>query len=93
MTGFYFGVSIFLLLSLALGLIRVVRGPGPANRIMAMQLFGTTGLALVLILGAAFESPAATDIAIVFALLATLAGSAFARCFRPPEEAGEDDPE
>lgn len=90
MTGFHLAVAAFLLLTLALGLVRVVRGPGPANRIMAVQLFGTTGLALVLVLGAAFEVPAAADIAIVFALLAALAGAAFARCYRSPRPTDED---
>jgi multicomponent Na+:H+ antiporter subunit F len=82
-SGFLLGSAAFLLLTIALGLYRVVRGPRPADRMVAAQLFGTTGIAVILLLGAAYGEPAATDIAIVFALLAALAAAAFVRCGYP----------
>lgn len=96
MTDFYQLVAAFLLLTVLLGLWRVVRGPRPADRMVAAQLFGTTGIAVVLLLGAAAEESAAADIAVVFALLASLAVVVFVRCARrlsegerePPEESG-----
>lgn len=80
MTAFLFALAAYLLLTVLLGLVRVVHGPQPADRMVAAQLFGTTGLAVVLLLGAALDEPAAVDIAIVFALLAALATVVFVRC-------------
>lgn len=82
MADFYLLIAAFLLLTVLLGLWRVVRGPRPADRMVAAQLFGTGGIAVVLLLGAAMQEAAATDIAIVFALLAALATVAFVRCAR-----------
>lgn len=80
MTSLYLGTAILLLLTVVVGLYRVVRGPAPADRMIAAQLFGTTGLAIVLLLGAATDQPAAVDIAVVFAVLAALAAVVFVRC-------------
>lgn len=92
MKGFYLLAAGFLLFTVLLGLLRVVRGPRPADRMIAAQLFGTTGIAIVLLLGAAAGQPAAADIALIFALFAALATAAFVRCGyrRPlPDETGE----
>lgn len=66
-----------LLLSLALGLIRIWRGPGIAERMLAAQLFGTTGVGLLLVLAELQRMPAIRDVALVLALLAALAVLAF----------------
>lgn len=90
MSGFYLTIAALLLLTVLAGLVRVVRGPGPADRMIAAQLLGTTGLAVVLLVGAAAGERSAVDIAIVFALLAALATVVFVRCSQgvePPEEA------
>ena len=42
----------FILTMLALGLVRILRGPGDADRMMAAQLIGTGGIAALLLLGA-----------------------------------------
>lgn len=80
MSGFLLASAAFLLLTIALGLYRVVLGPRPADRMIAAQLLGTTGIAVTLLLGSAYDEPAASDIAIVFALLAALAAAVFVRC-------------
>lgn len=80
MSGFLVGCAAFLLLTIGLGLYRVALGPRPADRMVAAQLFGTTGIAVALLIGAAYDEPAASDIAIIFALLAALAAAAFVRC-------------
>lgn len=77
MQTFYLGVAGFLLLTMLLGLARVFRGPRQEDRLLAMQLFGTTGVAILLLLAAAFDSPALRNVALVFALLAVLAVVAF----------------
>lgn len=76
-------VAVLLLASLALGLLRIWRGPGVADRMLAAQLFGTTGVALLLVLAELQQRPALRDVALVLALLALLAVLAFvARLWR-----------
>lgn len=79
MQNFYLGVACFLLLTMLVGLIRVFRGPDQSDRIVAVQLFGTTGVAVLLLLAAVFDVPAIRNAALIFALLAVLAVAAFVR--------------
>lgn len=72
-------MALLLLLTLVVGLWRVLRGPSPADRMLAAQLFGTTAVACMLLLSQAFEQPALQDVALVFALLAAVAAVAFVR--------------
>jgi multicomponent Na+:H+ antiporter subunit F len=69
----------FILAMLALGLIRVLRGPGDAERMMAAQLIGTGGIAALLLLGTVTRVPAAVDVALTLALLAAFASIAFVK--------------
>jgi multicomponent Na+:H+ antiporter subunit F len=76
-------VALLLLATLALGLIRIWRGPTIADRMLAAQLFGTTGVALLLVLAELQQLPALRDVALVLALLAVMAVLAFvARVWR-----------
>ena len=79
MKAFYLAVACFLVLSMLVGLIRLFLGPQPEDRVMAMQLFGTTGVAVLLLLAEALEAPAVRNVALLFALLAVLAVAAFVR--------------
>jgi multicomponent Na+:H+ antiporter subunit F len=72
-------VAAFLMLNLAAGLWRIVRGPTAADSMLASQLFGTTGVGVLLLLAAAGDLPALRDVALVFALLAALAAIAFVK--------------
>ncbi|MDP3586334.1 MAG: monovalent cation/H+ antiporter complex subunit F [Thiobacillus sp.] len=72
-------LAVFLLLNLLVALIRVARGPTPADRLLAALLFGTTGVAILLLLADAMSQTAFIDAALVFALLAAISGAAFAR--------------
>ena len=74
-----------LLLTTLLGLVRVWRGPGSGDRMLAAQLFSTAGVAILLLLGFALEEPAMIDVALVFALLGAVAAVAFVRQERLPE--------
>jgi multicomponent Na+:H+ antiporter subunit F len=69
------------LLSVALlgGLVRVVRGPSRGDRMLAAQLFGTTGVALLLVMAEALEAPSLRDVALVFAVLAPINTAVFLR--------------
>lgn len=53
--------------------------PTPADSMLAAQLFGTTAVAILLLLGQAFEHSALRDVALVFALLAAVTAVAFVR--------------
>jgi len=66
-----------LMLSLLLGLIRVLRGPEAGDRMMAAQLIGTTGVGILLLLSLLFNQPALSDVALILALLAAVAAAAF----------------
>jgi multicomponent Na+:H+ antiporter subunit F len=79
MSEFYLGVAVFLLLNLLVGLIRIYRGPTPADRLLAVQLFGTTTAAVALLLAEAQAIPALRDVALLFTLLAALVSVAFVR--------------
>ncbi|MBL1261880.1 MAG: pH regulation protein F [Thiotrichaceae bacterium] len=80
MATFYMVISVVLLLTLSVGLWRVLRGPSAADRMMASQLFGTTAVVILLLLAPVFEQPALRDVALVFALLAAVTVVAFVRC-------------
>jgi multicomponent Na+:H+ antiporter subunit F len=86
MNEFALAIAIFLLLTLVAGMVRVVRGPTAADRMLAAQLFGTTGVAVLLLLALVSDAPALLDVALVFALLAAVVGVTFVhRGIRRPE--------
>ena len=75
----YLALALFLLLNLCAGMWRVLRGPTAADRMLAAQLFGTTAVAILLLLAQAYGNSALRDVALVFALLATATTVAFVR--------------
>ncbi len=77
------------LLTLAGALWRVWRGPEPADHMMAAQLIGTGGVAVVILLAAATDW-AMMDVALVLALLAAWAAVAFVKASTAD---GHGDPE
>lgn len=79
MAEFLAGAAAFILGMVALGLVRLLRGPGDADRIMSAQLFGTGGIAAVLLLGTATGERATLDVALTLALLAAFAAFAFVK--------------
>ncbi len=76
MQDLYALLALFLLLNLGAGMWRVLRGPTVADRMLAAQLFGTTAVAILLLLAEAVSSAALRDVALVFALLAAVAAVA-----------------
>ncbi len=79
MNGLYLVLAVFLLLNLLTGMVRVLRGPTLQDRMLAVQLFGTAGVAVLLILSESLAAPALRDVALVFALLGGVAVVAFVR--------------
>lgn len=79
MQTLFLTLALFLVLNLGAGMWRVLRGPTAADRMLAAQLFGTTAVAILLLLAEASGSAALRDVALVFALLAAVTAVAFVR--------------
>ncbi|MGF1470652.1 MAG: monovalent cation/H+ antiporter complex subunit F [Rubrobacteraceae bacterium] len=79
MNELYLILAVFLLLNLLAGLARVLRGPTLQDRMLAVQLFGTVGVGVLLVLAESLNSTALRDVALVFALLGGVAAVAFVR--------------
>ena len=90
MTGVYWGVSSILLATVAVGLWRFFIGPTAADRLMVTQLFGTTGVAICLLLGAALGNAAILDVALALALLAVVTTAAFTHFYWSAQRASSD---
>jgi multicomponent Na+:H+ antiporter subunit F len=92
MSHVFFGAACLVLVTVAVGLVRVLSGPGDVDRMMAAQLLGTGGVGVLLLLGAAPDEPAAVDVALATALLASFSSVAFVMSFgesREPDEAND----
>ncbi|MFA9479678.1 monovalent cation/H+ antiporter complex subunit F [Phycisphaerales bacterium AB-hyl4] len=77
MNWFYLAATAWLLINVAGGMVRVLRGPTAADRMLSAQLFGTTGVAVLLLLSEAMAIGAVRDVALVLAMLAAVATIAF----------------
>jgi len=85
------GFAIFLLLNLAAGMVRAFRGPTSSDRMSAALLFGSTVVALLLILAERDAMPALRDVALLFVLLAAILTVAFVGM--PAVDAADQDAE
>lgn len=92
MDTFLIGLAAFLLANLLVALQRILRGPTDADRMLTALVFGTTGVAVLLLLAEALAMPALVDAALVFVLLAVVAAAAFTqRAWREDRKARSDD--
>ena len=76
MTELFMLSALGLMLSLFLGLLRVLLGPGVGDRMLATQLIGTSGVGMLLLLNEVLNQPALLDVALLLALLAAVAAAA-----------------
>lgn len=92
MTQIYQFAALFLMINIVAGMIRVLRGPTTADRLLAVQLFGTTGTAILILFSLQTGDKAFQDLALIFALLAGILGVTFTRYGQstatPPESEG-----
>jgi len=65
----FFIVAIFLLIFMIFGVIRIVLGPTAPDRIVGLDTINTLVIAVMIILGAAYDEVIYIDVAIVYALL------------------------
>lgn len=85
MADFLLAAAEFMLATVAAGLVRILKGPGEADRIMAAQLLGTGGIAALLLLAQAMSDPAAIDVALILALFAAFISVAFVKGITPSQ--------
>jgi len=79
MKAFLLAAAAAVLITVALGMVRILRGPSAADRVMAAQLLGTGGVAALLLSGIARGRPASLDLALTLAVLAAFASIAFVK--------------
>lgn len=72
-------LELFLLLNVLVGLVRVARGPTSPDRIVVTQLFGTSAVAVLLMLAEGEGDAALRDVALIFALFAGVTVISFVR--------------
>jgi multicomponent Na+:H+ antiporter subunit F len=68
---------VFLLLNLMAGLWRIGLGPTAADRMLAVLLFGSTTVAVILIMAEWLGDPTLRTVALLFVVLATIVTLAF----------------
>ncbi|MCB1799425.1 MAG: portal protein [Gammaproteobacteria bacterium] len=62
-----------------LGLVRALQGPSLEDRLAAVLLLGTGGVAFLLLLAVLWSAPALLDVALLLALLAAVVAAAMTR--------------
>ena len=77
MNAFLTAAAVFVLATVAAGLVRVISGPDDADRMMAAQLLGTGGVATLLLLSAATGAGDVVDVALIIALLSAFSSVTF----------------
>jgi multicomponent Na+:H+ antiporter subunit F len=79
-------LCLVVLTSVLMGMVRVVLGPTSADRMLSVLLFGTSGVATLLLLGEATQIHALQDVALVFVVLAAVTAIAFVRLIWMPAD-------
>lgn len=87
MTTLLSAVVLFLIINLALGLVRVGLGPTPEDRMLAALLFGSTTVAVLVLLAEIMAIAALRDVALLLVMLAAIISVAFVGL----SDAGEED--
>jgi len=87
--SYYLWVAVIILASIMFGFIRILKGPKAADRMLAAQLFGTGGVAILVILAHAMQMPSLVDVALVYALLAAVTMVVFVRRQRSNHETAQ----
>ena len=86
MSDFLLATAGAILFTVAVGLVRILGGPGDADRMMAAQLIGTGGIASLLLIAAATGARGVDDVALGLAILAAFASAAFVNSGAPAEK-------
>jgi len=65
----YYAVTIALLITMALALVRAVLGPSGYDRVLAVNMFGTKTVLLLSVIAFLFGRPDFLDLALAYALI------------------------
>ena len=65
----YYAVTLATLVTMALALVRAVRGPTVYDRVLAVNMFGTKTVLLVSVIAFLFGRPDFLDLALAYALI------------------------
>lgn len=85
MSGLILGLATLLLAALLLALQHVGRSGHPAERLLAVQLIGSTAVAILLLLAESQGLAALRDVALLSVLLAAVLSAAMALLSVPPD--------
>ncbi len=88
------GVSAAILVTMALALVRAIKGPTIYDRILAVNAFGTLTVVLIAVHGFLAGRPEFLDIALVYALInfiATIAVTKYVKFSHLGHPLGEDE--
>ena len=77
LSGVLYFAALALLLATAAGLFAMWRAGAAADQMMAGELMGTSGVAILLLLAVAMDDAAVLDVALLLAILAAFATLAF----------------
>ena len=91
--NFLLAAAAFILLMVAIGLARILHGPADVDRILSVQLLGSGGVAVLLLLSVAVKLPPIMDVALMLGLLATFVSVAFLRDAADSSNASTSGPE
>jgi multicomponent Na+:H+ antiporter subunit F len=75
-------VALLLLVTGFAGLWRIVRGPVTADRMLGVQMMGTTGIGMLLVLAQWQQEAVWREVALVLALLASMLTAAMVQLLR-----------
>jgi multicomponent Na+:H+ antiporter subunit F len=79
MTEFYYTAALIVLANIAVSLLRVLKGPTGVDRMIGVQLIGTGGAALLVLLWLVDGSAGVLDVALLLTLLAAFAVVGFVK--------------
>ena len=79
MTAAFTILASAIIATLVVPLLRIIRGPHPADCVLAVLFTGTTGVGALLLLSVGLGDSRAIDVALVLALLSAVVGATFVR--------------
>ncbi|MEA3639705.1 MAG: monovalent cation/H+ antiporter complex subunit F [Lamprobacter sp.] len=82
LSAFLLGAALFILVLIVVALARLLLSHRAVDWVMAEQLLGTAGIAVLLLFGVATGRPGVIDLALMLTLLATFVTVAFAEPLR-----------
>ena len=85
--------ALVLLVTVTAGLIRIFIGTGRVEWLLALQLLGTSAVAVVLLLAHAMQMPGLRDLALLIGLLASILAVAFVRYIEIDSNQEQEDSE